>query len=398
MPTIDRIDGYADELTAIRRDLHAHPEIGFEEVRTSGIVADKLAGWGVEVHRGLGGTGVVGVLRGKSRGNGSGGTTAGKTIGLRADMDALPMEENTNLPWRSTIPGRFHGCGHDGHTTMLLGTARYLAETRNFDGTVHFIFQPAEEGLGGARAMIKDGLFQKFPCDEIYGLHNATDLDHGEIAIVPGTAMAGADFFDITITGYGAHGAMPERSKDPVVIAMTLGQALQTIVSRNVSPADAAVLSITQIHAGSAYNVIPGEAKLAGTTRALSDAVRGRLRERIRAVCAGIAAAFEVEIAVDIRDIFSVLTNSDEQAQVVLDVARTVVDPAKVYSRSLMKMGSEDFADMLLAVPGAYFVVGHDGTVPVHNPGYVLDDKILPIGASMFARIVETRLPAGDHV
>ncbi len=214
MPNIDRIDGYAEELTAIRRDLHAHPEIGFEEVRTSGIVADKLKGWGIEVHRGLGGTGVIGVLKGKGNG--------GKRIGLRADMDALPMEENTNLKWRSTIPGRFHGCGHDGHTTMLLGTARYLAETRNFDGTVHFIFQPAEEGLGGARAMIKDGLFEKFPCDEVYGLHNAPDLNHGEIAILPGPAMAGADFFDITIQGYGAHGAMPERSKDAVVIATTL--------------------------------------------------------------------------------------------------------------------------------------------------------------------------------
>ena len=214
MPTIERIDGYAEELTAIRRDLHAHPEIGFEEVRTSGIVADKLTQWGIEVHRGLGGTGVVGVLKGKGSGS--------KRIGLRADMDALPMEENTNLRWRSTIPGRFHGCGHDGHTTMLLGTARYLAETRNFDGTVHFIFQPAEEGLGGARAMIKDGLFQKFPCDEVYGLHNAPDLNHGEIAILPGPAMAGADFFDITIDGYGAHGAMPERSKDAVVIATTL--------------------------------------------------------------------------------------------------------------------------------------------------------------------------------
>ena len=254
MPTIDRIDGYAEELTAIRRDLHAHPEIGFEEVRTSGIVAEKLKGWGIEVHRGLGGTGVIGVLKGKGNG--------GKRIGLRADMDALPMEENTNLKWRSTIPGRFHGCGHDGHTTMLLGTARYLAETRNFDGTVHFIFQPAEEGLGGARAMIKDGLFEKFPCDEVYGLHNAPDLNHGEIAILPGPAMAGADFFDITIQGYGAHGAMPERSKDAVVIATTLAQALQTIVSRNVDPLKAAVLSITQIHAGSAYNVIPGDAKL----------------------------------------------------------------------------------------------------------------------------------------
>jgi amidohydrolase len=387
MPTIPRIESFADELTAIRRDLHAHPEIGFEEVRTSGIVAESLAQWGVEVHRGIGGTGVVGVLKGKGNG--------GKRIGLRADMDALPMEENTNLKWRSTIPGRFHGCGHDGHTTILLGTARYLAETRNFNGTVHFIFQPAEEGLGGARAMIKDGLFEKFPCDEIYGLHNAPDLDHGELAILPGPAMAGADFFDITISGYGAHGAMPERSKDPVVIAMTLGQALQTIVSRNVSPNEPAVLSITQIHAGSAYNVIPGEAKLAGTVRAFSDEVRALIRERMRSLCAGIAAAFQVEIAVDIRDIFSVLVNQEEHSKVVAAVARTVVDPAKVLTRSQPKMGSEDFADMLQAVPGAYFWLGHDGSVPVHNPSYTLDDKILPIGASVFARIIETRLPQG---
>ena len=389
MPSIERIEAFADELTAIRRDIHAHPEIGFEEVRTSGIVAEKLEQWGIEVHRGLGITGVVGVLKGKG--------TSGKRIGLRADMDALPMEENTNLPWRSTNPGRFHGCGHDGHTTMLLGTARYLAETRNFDGTVHFIFQPAEEGLGGARAMIKDGLFEKFPCDEIYGLHNATELNHGEVGFMPGTAMAGAYFFDITISGQGAHGAVPERSKDPVMIAMTLGQALQTIVSRNVPAAEPAVLSITQIHAGSAYNVIPSEAKLAGTVRAFSDPVRALIRERMRSLCAGIAAAFEVEISVDIRDIFSVLVNNEEQSQVVADVASTVVDPSKVIKRTQRKMGSEDFADMLQVVPGAYFWLGHHGTVPIHNPGYMFDDKALPIGASMFARIVETRLPAGAH-
>jgi hippurate hydrolase len=385
MPTLPHIDGFADDLTAIRRDLHAHPEIGFEEVRTSGIVANWLTKWGVEVHRGLGGTGVVGTLKGKG--------ANGKTIGLRADMDALPMEEHTNLAWRSTIPGRFHGCGHDGHTTMLLGTARYLAETKNFDGTVHFIFQPAEEGLGGARAMIKDGLFKQFPCDEIYGLHNAPDLNHGEIAIFPGPGMAAADFFDIVITGYGAHGAMPERSKDPVVIAMTLGQAMQTIVSRNVDPLKSAVLSITQIHSGSAYNVIPGDARLCGTVRTFDEKVRLQIRERMKTLAAGMATAFDVEIKVDIRDGFSVLINEKEQADVVAEVARTVVDPDKVFTKSRPKMGSEDFADMLHAVPGAYFWLGHDGSVPVHNPGYVLDDKILPIGASMFARIVETRLP-----
>jgi amidohydrolase len=389
MPNIDRIDAFADELTAIRRDLHAHPEIGFEELRTSGIVAEKLAQWGIEVHRGLGGTGVVGVLKGK--GNGT------RRIGLRADMDALPMDENTNLKWRSTIPGRFHGCGHDGHTTILLGTARYLAETRNFDGTVHFIFQPAEEGLGGARAMIKDGLFEKFPCDEIYGLHNAPDLNHGELAILPGPAMAGADFFDITINGYGAHGAMPERSRDPIVIAFALGQALQSIVSRNVIPTEAAVVSITQIHAGSAYNVIPGDAKLAGTMRAFSDEVRALMRERMRAICAGMAAAFQVEIDVDIRDIFRVLVNQEEHSKVVAEAAQAVVGPANVKTRAQPKMGSEDFADMLQAVPGAYFWLGHDGSVPVHNPAFTLDDKILPVGASIFARIIETRLAAGHH-
>jgi hippurate hydrolase len=385
MPTLDRIEGFADELTAIRRDLHAHPEIGFEEVRTSGIVAEKLASWGIEVHRGLGGTGVVGVLKGKG--------TSGKRVGLRADMDALPMEENTNLKWRSTIPGRFHGCGHDGHTTMLLGTARYLAETRNFDGTVHFIFQPAEEGLGGARAMIKDGLFSKFPCDEIYGLHNAPNLNHGEIAIFPGPAMAAADFFDIVITGYGGHGARPEKSKDPVVVAMTLGQAMQSIVSRNVNPLKSAVLSITQIHSGSAYNVIPGDARLCGTIRTFDEKVRMMVRERMHALAAGMAIAFDVEINVDIRDGFSVLINQEEQSKAIEEVARTVVGDSNVFTDVKPLMGSEDFADMLHAVPGAYFWVGHDGDVPVHNPGYVLDDKILPIGASMFARIVETRMP-----
>jgi hippurate hydrolase len=222
-------------------------------------------------------------------------------------------------------------------------------------------------------------------------------MKHGELAILPGPAMAGADFFDITINGFGAHGAMPERSKDAVVIAMTLGQALQTIVSRNVPPLEPAVLSITQIHSGSAYNVIPGEAKLCGTVRAFSDEVRALIRDRIRTICAGTAAAFQVEIIADVRDTFSVLFNDEEQSKVIEEVARTVVDPAKVFTRATPKMGSEDFSDMLHVVPGAYFWLGHDGDVPVHNPGYVLDDKILPIGASVFARIIETRLPAGAH-
>jgi hippurate hydrolase len=277
---------------------------------------------------------------------------------------------------------------------MLLGTARYLAETRNFDGTAVFIFQPAEEGLGGARAMLADRLFERFPCDEIYGLHNAPDLDPGKVAIFAGPGMAGADFFDITITGYGSHGAMPERSRDPVVVAMALGQSLQTIVSRNVNPLKSAVLSITQIHAGSAYNVIPNEAKLAGTVRAFSDDVRELVRERMKTMAAGFAAAYQVEIDVNIRDIFSVLVNHEAHATVVTDAARDVVGTENVLTAVRPKMGSEDFADMLRAVPGAYFWLGHEGSVPVHNPGFVLDDGILPVGASIFARIIESRMPA----
>ena len=385
MPNLELIDSYADELTAIRRDLHAHPEIGFEEKRTSSIVAEKLQGWGIEVHRGLGGTGVIGIVKGSKDG--------GRRIGLRADMDALPMEEATNLPWRSTIPNRFHGCGHDGHTTILLGTARYLADTRNFDGTAVLIFQPAEEGLGGARAMLKEGLFQQFPCDEVYGLHNAPDLAPRQISVLEGPAMAGADFFDITVKGYGSHGAMPQFSKDPIIAAMTLGQALQTIVSRNADPLEAAVVSITQFHAGSAYNVIPGEAKLAGTIRAFSDTVRALVRERMRAIAAGIATSFGVEIDVDIRDIFTVLENHPEQTEAVVKVANEIVGADNLVRDPSPKMGSEDFADMLRAVPGAYFWLGHEGSVPVHNPCFVLDDSILPVGASLMARIIETRLP-----
>ena len=385
MPNLELIDSYADELTAIRRDLHAHPEIGFEEKRTSSIVAEKLQGWGIEVHRGLGGTGVIGIVKGSK--------DSGRRIGLRADIDALPMEEATNLPWRSTIPNRFHGCGHDGHTTILLGTARYLADTRNFDGTAVLIFQPAEEGLGGARAMLKEGLFQQFPCDEVYGLHNAPDLAPRQISVLEGPAMAGADFFDITVKGYGSHGAMPQFSKDPIIAAMTLGQALQTIVSRNADPLEAAVVSITQFHAGSAYNVIPGEAKLAGTIRAFSDTVRALVRERMRAIAAGIATSFEVEIDVDIRDIFTVLENHPEQTEAVVKVANEIVGADNLVRDPSPKMGSEDFADMLRAVPGAYFWLGHEGSVPVHNPCFVLDDSILPVGASLMARIIETRLP-----
>ncbi|KRD96158.1 amidohydrolase [Bosea sp. Root381] len=386
MPALSAIDAFKDDLVAIRRDIHAHPEIGFEEVRTSGIVAEKLASWGIEVHRGIGGTGVVGVLAG------TGGP--GRRIGLRADMDALPMDELTNLPWRSTIPGRMHACGHDGHTTMLLGAARYLAENRGFAGTAIFVFQPAEEGLGGARAMLADNLFERFPCDEIYGLHNAPNLDPGQIAVFPGPAMAGADFFDIKITGKGSHGAMPHVGRDPVVAAISLAAALQTIVSRNADPREAAVLSITQFHAGSAYNVIPEEAKLAGTIRTFSPDVARLVRERMREIAAGTAMTFGVQIDVDIRGIFDVLINHPAQAEATAAVAAEIVGAGNVLTEPKPVMGSEDFADMLRVVPGAYAWVGHAGSVPVHNPAFVLDDGILPIGASLLARLVETRTVA----
>lgn len=386
MPALPQIEAFKDEMIAIRRDIHAHPEIGFEELRTSGIVAEKLGQWGIEVHRGIGKTGVVGILQGKGG--------PGKRIGLRADMDALPMEETTNLPWRSTVPGKFHGCGHDGHTTMLLGAARYLAENRDFTGTAIFVFQPAEEGLGGARAMLADKLFERFPCDEIYGLHNAPNLDHGQIAVFPGPAMAGADFFDIKITGRGSHGAMPHMGNDPVVVALSLGAALQTIVSRNADPREAAVLSITQIHAGSAYNVIPNEVALAGTIRTFSPETATLVRERMREIAAGMAQSFGVQIDVDIRGIFDVLVNHPEQAEAAAKVAAEIVGAGNVLTEPKPVMGSEDFADMLRVVPGAYAWVGHAGSVPVHNPGFILDDGILPVGASLLARLVETRLAA----
>jgi hippurate hydrolase len=386
MPVLPRIDAFKDELVAIRHDIHAHPELGFEEVRTAALVADRLEAWGIAVHRGVGKTGVVGVLQGKRDG--------GRTIGLRADMDALPMDEKTNLPYASKHPGRFHGCGHDGHTTMLLGAARYLAETRDFAGRVVFIFQPAEEGFGGARAMIADRLFERFPCDEIYGLHNAPPDEPYRIGIKPGAAMAGADFFDIRIQGRGGHAARPEDSHDPIVAMAALVQALQTVVSRNVRPMSSAVLSVTKVQAGSAYNIVPDQATLAGTVRYLDREVSDQIQARIRAIGAGIAAAFAVDVEVEFRNVFDVLVNTDALVEGYLAAARDVVGDDEVYVKSEPVMGSEDFADMLEVTPGVYCTIGHAGSVPLHNPGFVLDDGILTVGASLYARIVERRLAA----
>ncbi|WP_232628829.1 M20 aminoacylase family protein [Methylobacterium sp. Leaf118] len=385
MSPIDRIRAYADELTAIRRDLHAHPEIGFEEVRTSGIVAGHLETFGIEVHRGFGKTGVVGVLQGRP---------GQRRIGLRADMDALPITEETNLPYRSTVPGTMHACGHDGHTTMLLGAARYLAETRDFDGTAIFVFQPAEEGLGGARAMIADGLFEKFPVDEIYAIHNAPHGPHGVFQVRPGPIMAAADFFDIRITGRGAHAAMPHQGIDPIVVATGLAQAMQSIVSRNANPLKSAVVSITQIHAGAAYNVIPEGAHLAGTVRTFDPALRTLIGTRIREIAAGFAAAYGATIAVDLRDVFSVLDNSAAQAAAAAEIAAELFGPENVEADTVPRMGSEDFADMVAAVPGAYAWLGATPGPGLHNARFDFDDSLIPLGAAYLARVVERRTAA----
>jgi amidohydrolase len=386
MSVLEKIDSFKGELVDIRRDIHAHPEIGFEEVRTSAIVIEKLKSYGVEVHTGFGKTGVIGIIRG-TKGE-------GKMIGVRADMDALPMDETTNLPYSSKVPGKFHGCGHDGHTTMLLGAARYLAANRDFAGTAVMIFQPAEEGLGGARQMIADGLFEKFPCDEIYGMHNSPNGKPFEVEIKPGAAMAGADFFDIYVTGVGSHAAMPEHSKDPIVAATALVQALQSIVSRNVKPLKSAVLSVTQIHAGTAYNVVPEKATITGTVRFLDREVGKLVKERMESVCKGIAATYDVEVRLDHRNAFDVLMNTEELVAGYAEAAADIVGAENVFTDVEPVMGSEDFADMLAAAPGVYCRIGHGGTVPVHNPGFTFDDNLLPVGAAIMARIVERRLGA----
>ena len=387
MATLPIIEKYAAEMTEIFKDLHAHPEIGFEETRTSAIVAEKLRCFGVdEVHTGIGKTGVVGLI------NGSG--ESSRRIGLRADMDALPIDEKTNLPYTSQNPGVMHACGHDGHTTMLLGAAKHLAETRDFNGTVVVIFQPAEEGLGGARGMLADGLFEKFPCDEIYAMHNFPNGDHGRVGVCKGTAMAGASFFDILVQGKGSHAAMPHQSRDPLVIASTLVGQIQSIVSRNVAPLDACVLSVTEIHAGSAYNIVPDTARLAGTIRYFKDEVCALAETRMKELCEGLAIAYGVEIRIDLRNVFNVLSNDDALSDAYLEAAADIVGAENVSATDQPVTGSEDFADMLKVVPGSYVRLGHSGTTGLHNPSFFLDPQILPVGASIMARIAERRLSA----
>jgi hippurate hydrolase len=386
MSALDHIRGYHDELTAIRHDLHTHPELGLEEHRTAAIVAAKLEEWGIEVHREVGKTGVVGVLR---SGNGPG------RIGLRADMDALPMEEANDLPYKSQSPGRMHACGHDGHTAMLLGAARYLAETKDFNGTVHLIFQPGEEGVGGALAMLDDKLLERFPCDTIFGMHNRVGLPVGEYSICPGPAMAGGAFFDIIIEGRGSHGAHPDQSVDPVLVACHIGTALQSVVARNVAPLKTAVLSVTKIHSGDAFNVIPQFATLSGTARWFDPAVKTLIEARMKQVAEGVAAGFGATAKVDFRTIFAPLVNDPEQSMIYADAAAELVGEAMVNRAKGPTMGSEDFAFMMEKVPGAYILVGGGEGANAHNEHFNFNDETTPYGAALYARLVERVLPKG---
>ena len=385
---LDRARTYHAELTDIRRDIHAHPELGMEEFRTAEIVAQKLEEWGIEVHRGVGVTGVVGVLR---NGNGQ------ASIGLRADMDALPVLEINDVPYASKTPGRMHACGHDGHTTMLLGAAKYLAETRNFNGTVNFIFQPAEEGVGGALAMLKDGLFERFPCKTIYGMHNRPGMPLGQFGLGSGTRSAGGAFFDITITGKGAHGARPEESIDPVLVACHIGTALQSIVSRNISPNDTGVLSITRIVSGDAYNVIPQTATMAGTVRTMKRDTMTRIEQNMRRMVESVAAGFGAEATVDFRLIFAPMVATEDEATFMGDVAAELVGEAKVRRDAPAGMGSEDFSFMLEQVPGAHIGIGNGPSAALHNHLYNFNDETIPFGVALWAKIAERKLPKGTE-
>ncbi len=386
MTTTDRIVRLHQEMTRIRRDIHAHPELGFEEQRTSDLVAKALAAYGCEVVRGIGKTGVVGTLR---AGKGA------RAIGLRADMDALPIRESNAFAHRSQHEGRMHACGHDGHTAMLLGAAKYLAETKNFDGVVHFIFQPAEEGLGGARAMIEDGLFDRHPCEAVFGMHNRPGLPVGKFAVKSGPMMAGGAFFDIQVTGHGAHGARPERSVDSVLVAAHIAVALQAIVARNAPPTETAVLSVTKIHGGDAYNVIPQTAQLSGTVRAFSRDVMALIEKNMKRTTTHVAQAFGAQAEVDFRLIFAPTVNDPKEAEFTARVCTELVGKENVERNPSLIMASEDFSFMLEKVPGCYFNIGNgsgEGACEVHNPGYDFNDEALPLGASVLARIVETRL------
>ncbi|MEM0934996.1 MAG: M20 aminoacylase family protein [Pseudomonadota bacterium] len=386
MPVKNRFAEMLPEITGWRQDIHAHPELGFETHRTSALVAEKLRAFGVdEVTEGVGRTGVVGVIRGRA-------TSSGKVIGLRADMDALPMTEITGAPYASKTEGAMHACGHDGHTAMLLGAARYLAETRNFDGTAVIIFQPAEEGEGGGRAMVEDGLMERFGIQEVYGLHNWPGQPVGSFAIRTGPFFAAADLFSIEVEGRGGHAAKPHDTVDTTLMASHIVVALQSIVSRNADPVDQVVVSVTSFETASkAHNVIPERVFLKGTVRTLSEQARDMAEARLTALATGTAAAFGGQAHVTYKRNYPVTVNAPEPTDFARDVARAV---AGDIAEAPVTMGGEDFSFMLNERPGAYILVGNGDTAMVHNPAYDFNDDVIPAGCSYWAEVVERRMPA----
>jgi amidohydrolase len=389
MPVINRVADLQAEIAEWRRDFHAHPELQYDVNRTAGRVADLLRSFGVdEVVTGIGRTGVVAVIKGRNGG-------AGRAIGLRADMDALPIRERTGRPYASQNDGRMHACGHDGHTAMLLGAARYLAETRNFDGTAILIFQPAEEGGAGGRAMVQDGLMERFAIEEVYGMHNIPGLAIGSFAIRSGGIMAATDEFTITLEGSGGHAAMPHKTTDPVLVAAHLILALQSIVSRNVDPMRSAVLSVTMVQAGEAFNVIPRTVKLTGTVRTLDEAERSLIEARMRTIATQLCAAFEAKAEIAYRRGYPVTVNAPAQTAFAAEVARSIAGPERVNENSDGTMGGEDFAYMLQARPGAYIFMGNGDSTGLHSDTYDFNDEAIPAGVSYWAKLVEMALPAG---
>ena len=388
MPVVNRVAAIADEIAGWRRDFHEHPELRYEERRTAGKVAETLRAVGAdEVATGIGRTGVVGVIRGRSN-------RSGRVIGIRADMDALPIEEATDVPYRSKTPGVMHACGHDGHTAMLLGAAKYLAETRNFDGTAVVIFQPAEEGGAGAKAMIDDGLLDRWNIQEVYGMHNYPGLPVGQFAIRPGPLMAAADRIRVEIEGRGAHAARPHESVDTIVVACAIVQAVQSIVARNVDPLDAAVVSITMIQAGFTDNVLPQTALLVGTARTLRPETRDLVERRLGEIVEGTAALHGARAKLTYLRDYPVVVNPAEQTGFAAKVAAEIVGPDKVETNMLPMMGGEDFAFMLNERPGAFIFAGNGDSAGLHNPAYNFNDALIPVGVSYWARLVETAMPA----
>jgi amidohydrolase len=387
MAVINRIADFQAEMTAWRHDLHAHPETAFEERRTADTVARLLASFGIEVEQGVARTGVIGTLRGTAPGD--------RAVALRADMDALPIEEKNGFGHASQNHGRMHACGHDGHTVMLLGAAKYLAETRNFAGTVHFIFQPAEENEGGARLMVEEGVLERYPVEAVYGMHNWPGLPAGQFAIRPGPMMAAFDIFEIIVTGRGAHAAMPHLGIDPVVAAAQIVGGLQTIASRNIDPLHGAVVSVTQIHGGDTWNVIPDQVVLRGTTRSFDPGVRDALEPAIRRVAEGACAALGAAMEMRYERRYPPTVNSAAETERAADVAAALVGADKVRRDLLPSMGAEDFACFLEKIPGAYIWIGNGAAADqamLHNPHYDFNDEILPLGASYWARLAESVL------